>query len=290
LKSLSGKNRKNALAFFLVIISLVLFFPNTSNADVGPKPTLKIIVENAPQGEYYLDLLIDYDSDRLFTNIELEEITSPQMYETLKNYNVKGWRPALVTGTRVPLHGSLVGEQAGDKMVHEFSYVGVPDRFKTIIVTVDQEIIVSENSVDRKAFNSTVYFDCRAKEIAESPLIQAYLKQFLSTCTATLIIEGLILLLFGFNLKNNWKPFLAVNILTQVLLTFVIFRMMYSSGSFSALLLYIPFEVVILTMETLLFTKYLTQHSKLRRATFAITANLISFALGFLVMLFYPIL
>ena len=35
----------------------------------------------------------------------------------------------------------------------------------------------------------------------------------------TLVIEGVILLLFGFSLKKNWKAFLLVNIITQIFLT-----------------------------------------------------------------------
>ncbi len=49
-------------------------------------------------------------------------------------------------------------------MVHSFSYIGVPDRFKIIIVTADGETIVSENIVKRKAFNSRVYFDYNTKK------------------------------------------------------------------------------------------------------------------------------
>lgn len=277
-----------AIPIIIITLSIMFFLPLDVSADVGPKPSLSIIVENAPEGEYYLDLLIDYEHDHLYTAVNRDDVAFTQMYDVLKDYNDNGWRPALITGTRVPLNGSLSGINTGNKMVHQFSYVGVPDRFKVIIVTQDLEIIVSDNIIDRKAFNSTVHFDSRTGKLSESFMLLAYLKQFLTTCTATLLIESLILIIFGFAVKQNWKPFFIINICTQLLLTFIIFGTMYSHGSFAAVLLYIPFELIILTTETLLFIKYLHRHSKLRRALYAITANLVSFAFGLFIMISYP--
>lgn len=55
---------------------------------------------------------------------------------------------------------------------------------------------------------------------AKAPSIWlSYLIQFLTTCILTLIIEGIILILFGYKLKENYKVFLVVNIITQIALT-----------------------------------------------------------------------
>ncbi|NMA83223.1 MAG: hypothetical protein GX962_05095 [Epulopiscium sp.] len=279
---------KKIIAFFLLLIGLHFAFPFLVYGDVGPKPSLEIIVKNPPQTEYYLDLLVDYKKDHLYQNIRNKEVYSEKMYHALESYYVDGWRPALVTGTSVPLNGHLIGNQDGNNMIHKFSYVGVPDRFKLIIVTANDETIISDNIINRKAFNSTTYFDCKTKKLTESSLIIAYLLQFIATCSITLLIEGLILLLFSFSIKKNWKPFLAINVLTQILLTLVIFSTMYFSGSFAAILLYIPFELIILIIEIILFAKYLTQHSKARRITFAIVGNMISFLLGLVALLYFP--
>ncbi|WP_077368150.1 hypothetical protein [Anaerosalibacter sp. Marseille-P3206] len=279
---------KKTSVFFLVLMVFLLTFPIVASADFGPKPSIEIIVKNPPQTEYYLDLLVDYSRDDSHENIHDKEIYSENMYNILENYNVDGWRPALVTGTKVPIFGKLTGVPDGKDMIHEFSYVGVPDKFKVIIVTSDGETIVSKNVVDRKAFNSTVYFDCETGDLVEKSMVKAYLLQFISTCGITLIIEGLILVLFGFNLKKNWKPFLYINLLTQVLLTLIVFGAMYTSGSFAAILTYIPFEIVILIIETTMFSRYLTQHSKSRRVAFSITANVLSFLLGMIVLRYFP--
>lgn len=276
---------KKPLTLFLMIIIFPLIFSFAVNADTGPKPSIEIVVKNPPQTQYYLDLLIDYDIEKPYKNIREDEIYSRQMYNLLKNYNTGGWRPALVTGTRVPLHGKLVGTKSGDNMSHYFSYVGVPDRFKVIIVTEDNSTIVSDNIIDRKAFNSRVYFDLDTNKLSESPLVLEYFMQLITTFIATFIIEGFILILFRFNLKQNWKPFLVINVITLVSLNFLIFVTMYYLGSFFAAFIYILFEIVIFITEAILFAKYLKQHSKLRRVMYALTANIASFIFGFMLML-----
>lgn len=112
--------------------------------------------------------------------------------------------------------------------------------------------------------------------------------QFLITYPTTLLIEGLILVLFGFSLKKNWKSFVIINLITQVLLTFIIFRTMYKQGSMAAILFYIPIEILIVIIEVKLFNKYLVEHSKSRRVSFAIVTNIVSFLVGVIAMMYLP--
>ncbi|GFN34431.1 hypothetical protein [Tepidimicrobium xylanilyticum] len=130
---------------FVILIFLFInyIFPSTVKADIGPKPSIKLIVENPPEGKYYLDLLIDYEMSHSYTNVKEKDLDDINVYNILKNYKVDGWRPALVTGTKVPLFGELTGKIENDTMVHSFSYLGVPDRFKVIIVKESGEVVVS---------------------------------------------------------------------------------------------------------------------------------------------------
>lgn len=271
--------RKLAILIFLGVV-INLLSPYAANADIGPKPSIKLIVLNPPKDEYYLDLLINYDSKHPYINIDEHDELDKNIINILQKYNVDGWRPALVTGTKVPLFGKLTGVKEGDTIVHEFHYLGTPDRFKVIIVEKSGNVIVSENIIKRKAFDSTVYYDYNSNRMWESSTILAYIKQFVITFSATLIIEGAILILFRFSLKVNLKPFALVNLLTQILLTMIVFSAMYFAGSMAAFLIYIPFEIVVLIIESKLYKKYLVNHSIRRRVVYAIVANVISFAVG----------
>lgn len=269
---------------FLISFIFILLLPNIAYCDIGPKPSIEIIVENPPKTDYYLDLLVNYDKKGTYTNIREEGKYSKDMLNILKEYDLDGWRPAMVTGTKVPIFGDIVGEKSGENMIHKLSYIGVPDKFKIIVVTVDGETIVSENIVERRAFESKVYFDLDTKRARESSMVLAYIKQFLITYPTTLILEGIILVLFGFSLKKNWKSFITINLITQVLLTLIIFGTMYKQGSMAATLFYIPIEILIVIIEAKLFKKYLIEHSESRRKAFAIVANIISFLAGVVMM------
>lgn len=277
-----GKRVKMKRIFFimLTVIIAVMYFPVTAKADSGPKASLEIIVSNPPKGQYYLDLLVDYNGKTLYKNIRDESQYNADKIKILKEYRDGNWRPALLTGTRPPLRGGLIGTPEGDKVVHKFSYFGVPDRFKIIILTSDNKIIVS-NEIYRKTFNSTVYYNFKTNSAKERPIILSCLLQFLLTCSCTLVIEGIILLLFRFSIKQNWKPFLIINIITQIFLNLILSVVMFSHGLIYAYTCYIPLELIILIAEIICFRKYLHQHSKLRRTLFAITANVVSFAAGF---------
>lgn len=274
----------------IIIISLCInyIFPSTAVADVGPKPSIKVIVENPPEGKYYLDLLIDYEISHSYVNVAEEDVDDINMFTILKNYNLGGWRPALATGTKIPLFGKLTGEKENDNMVHSFSYLGVPDRFKVIVVEETGDVIVSENIIERKAFESKVYFDYDSKILRESSIVPAYLKQFLITFPTTLMVEGLILLIFAFSLNRNWKSFVLINLMTQVLLTATVFTGMYFQGSMAAFFYYIPVEVIILVVESKLFKKYLKGHSQSRKFAFALVANILSFLMGIIELIYIP--
>ncbi|HHV28348.1 hypothetical protein [Acetivibrio mesophilus] len=281
--------RKNTITRFLhvqllIIILLMIFLPLTASADIGPKPSLHIIAENMPDGVCYLDLLVNYTLEHGRPNISDEAKYDPKMLDILKKYNVDGWRPAMVTGTRVPMFGDIICDVKDGKCTMNFTYVGVPDEFKIIVVTADGRTVVS-NVVNRKAFDSTVNFDFMTGEAAEHSAILSYFLQFLFTCSGTLVIEGIVLLLFRFNLKRNYKPFVAINVFTQILLGLAIFTMMYREGIMAALWVYVPFELIILMIEACLFVKFLKQHSETRRVLFAVVANIVSFAVGIALML-----
>lgn len=249
-------------------------------ADVGPKPSIKLIVLNPPEDEYYLDLLVDYEIKHPYKNVDVGEGLDENMLNVLKEYNEDGWRPALVTGTSVPLFGKLTGTREGDVMVHSFSYIGTPEKFKVILVEKSGKVTVSEDIVKRKAFESTVYYDYATNRLWETSAILAYVKQFIFTFTVTLIVEGIILILFRFSLKKSWKPFVVVNLITQILLTVIVFSFMYFAGAMAAFLIYIPFEILIFIMESKLYKKYLCEHSIRRRICYALVANMVSFVLG----------
>ena len=263
-------------------LALVFALPTPVYADFGPKPAITIIVKNPPSEEYYLDLLIKADEINNSLADERDQYDAVK-FKLLEDYNQDGWTPALVHGTSIPLFGKLTGSKQGPNMVHTFSYFGTPEHFKIIIATPENLLVVSRELV-RETFQLTLTYDYASGTISQRSLLVAYLLQILSTLLPTLIIEGLLLLLFRFSLRQNFWPFLLVNLATQALLTAVLGTAAITQGMFTAYLLAVPVELVIIILESVAFALLFKQHSKKRRIGYAITANLASIIAGLIAM------
>lgn len=263
-----------ALACVLLCLAVL---PGTASADTGPKPAVTITVVNAPAGTYYLDLLIT-DPEPDHDNIDPADY-DPELIAGLRSWEGEGWYPALVTGTRAPLFGELTAEADG---IHRFSYHGLPRTFR-IAVSGPGGAQATAEPFTRTVFYTHLTYDWETNTItsATSPA-GFYGLQFLSTLVPTLIIEGILLWLFGFRAKRDWLVFLIVNLVTQAGLHLWIAADLVSIGD-SALqyLVLLVAEVPILVVELAAYVFLLKEHSKLRRAAYAACANVASYALGY---------
>ena len=115
--------------------------------------------------------------------------------------------------------------------------------------------------------------------------VTGYLLQFLATLVPTLLIEGILLLLFQYSWKRNWKTFLLVNVLTQGLLAVASSSVTAHSGvsAWYLFCFFLPAELVVMLVEVFLYSGrgLLTGHSKGRAALYAVTANFASAFLGY---------
>lgn len=276
------KKRKLMLAALFAFL-FCLLFSWTAGADMGPKPEITIIVENPPQGVYYLDLLVPYDSPNSNNLTANTNTLDSEKLSLLKNYQESGWRAGLAYGTDIPMSGELTGKQHDAAMVHTFGYLGVPDNFKIIIISPDNQVYVSPE-IHRNTYQTKITFDYDTHEIFQRPLSVSYLLQFAVSFGATIIVEGIILLLFRFSLKRNWKPFLLINFITQLLLTAVCGTVLFRRGLLSSYFMMIPLELIILIIETIACTFFLKPYSPKRKIAYAVTANIASFIAGWILL------
>ena len=267
---------------FILLSFLICFFifPITVRADMGPKDLLTVYVKNPPAEEYYLDLL----TNEITTRYEPNYITDPQIITLLYHYESKGWLPALTNGgTGGPMHGSLTGKPGKNRMIHKFSYVGVPQTYRIIIVTKSGKIHVTD-AYTRKALQSSVTYDYATGKTTPAPLVSAYLAQFSLTFILTLLIEGVILLKFNINFKKNWKTFLSVNFITQLLLTLTVGLTLVKAGPLGAFFMQILMEFMILALEILAYRFTLIGVSNACKIKYAVAANLASWFAGFFLL------
>ena len=269
--------KRRLFAVLACVLLCLAVLPGTASADSGPKPAVTITVVNAPAGEYYLDLLIT-DPEPDHDNIEVADY-DPALIAGLKSWEDEGWYPALVTGTRAPLFGELTAEADG---IHRFSYHGLPRTFR-IAVSGPGGAQATAEPFTRTVFYTHLTYDWETNTItsATSPA-GFYGLQFLSTLAPTLIVEGVLLWLFGFRARRDWLVFLIVNLATQAGLHLWIGSGAMAAGSHPLYyLVLIVAEVPILLVEMLAYMFLLKEHGKGRRALYALCANAASYALGY---------
>jgi len=275
------------LTMLLLLLFYVALFP--VHADMGPKPSLKIIVRNPSDDAYYLDLLIQEEGD--FDNLgEDRQNYDKNMLELLSSQVINGWYPALVHGTKnVPLFGKLTGIQEGKTNVHSFSYMGVPTDFKIILVTKGGLIQVSDE-IHTFLFQTTIVYDMESGRVIAPSIVVAYMSQFAFTFIPTLLLEALILYLMKLWTKRNLKTILIVNLATQVLMSAVAGTALLTMGILSAFILLIPVEIAILVIETIAYRSLLKDGEKSKYILYALIANLNSAALGFILIIYESML
>lgn len=287
------------LRAFVLFLALALALTVAASADFGPKARVTVTVEHPPEGAYYLDLLTQKPGD--FDNLdwnELEELDRDRV-AALRSLEGEGWYPALVGGTAAPMWGDLTGTPEGDTMVHQFHYVGVPTTFRVILAAEDGTVTVSE-PYTRRVLQVNVTIDGATGKLTAPNLAAACAGQYLSTCLMTLVIEGLLLLAFGFSLRKNWKVFLATNVVTQIALTVALAPDIVGGSLVTGLsaalmqgdlehllgiLLMLVLsegwiELLILAAEALVYVRWLKGHGKGRRIGYAVTANLTSWLIS----------
>ena len=282
------KSLRNSILLLLTAMLLTV----SALADSGPKAQLTVKVVNAPNELYYLDLLAEgeyeHEGDSDFSSLSDEERAAldADMLAALRAAVPDGWHACLAQGVNgPPIWGDLVGEDAGNgTQLHTFGYVGVPDTYRILIVTKSGESWVSD-TLHRATLQSSVTVDWAARTASAPSAGVAYALQFLCMLLPTLLIEGVLLLAFGYRSRRRWLVFLLVNLVTQGGFALYLAVTVLNHGvSGWSLLFYLPIELIITVVESLLYRRLLTERSWERAVGYAIVANVCSATVGLLLI------
>ena len=263
---------KRTLRILALLCLSAIFLTVSALADSGPKPLLTVRVENAPEEGYYLDLVAEgeyeghsYGSgESEYSGIDWSY--SDEEAAALDTELLDALRAAVPEG-----YHACTAEGTG----------GVPDTYQILIAAKNGDTYLFPPCT-RTALQSSVTVDWETKSVEVPPAWIGYVLQFLCTLLPTLVIEGVVLVLFGFSWKQNRKPFLLVNLVTQgALAVYFSVTAVQSGVGWWYFFLLIPAEIVIAFVEGGLYTRLLTG-SRRRAFAYGITANLCSALLGLL--------
>lgn len=292
--------KRASLRTFVCALLASLALTTFAFADSGPKPQLTVRVENAPQEPYYLDLLAEGDwgesGESSYDGVDWsyhgkEDTLDPDLLALLRENVPSGWHACVAQGTTgAPIWGDLYAEgtDAFGNDLHVFSYHGVPSTYRIILVTESGKVWLSDE-LERRVLQSSVTVhwsdDAESTTVTVPSTVTGYLLQFVATLVPTLLIEGILLLLFRYSWKENWKAFLLVNLVTQGVLAAAssVLNLQNGAALWNYFLFLLPMEAAILLIEIYLYAGrgLLTGHSKGRAALYAVTANFASAVLGY---------
>lgn len=285
------KSLRNSILLLLTAMLLTV----SALADTGPKAQLTVKVVNAPSEPYYLDLLaegeFEHKGDSAFDGLqwsysdEERAALDDELLDALRAAVPEGWHACTAQGSNgAPMYGDLIGEPVGSTRLHIFGYHGVPDTYRIILVTKSGESWVS-GVLHRATLQSSATVDWAAKTAAAPSAGVAYALQFLCMLLPTLLIEGALLFSFGYRSRRSWLVFLLVNLVTQGGFALYLAVTVLNHGvSGWSLLFYLPIELIITVVESLLYRRLLTERSWERAVGYAIVANVCSATVGLLLI------
>lgn len=271
------KRINKTILLLLLTVMVISIFPTHVHADMGPKPSIKLTVVNAPE-DYYIALLADeFERDMPESELRIDSVTEDSVREYLKNFYYNGWY----------FFESPVGRNVykkNDEGVYLFDYM-VPNPFRVIIISTDETITISKE-IHIEEYNSEVTYDFAADTLTEKNIGKGYGKRifWIIVCyILTLIFEYIMLKIFRYpKNKRNLICFFVTNTITQIALnTFV--AVFWNTG-LAMFIVSIWIEIFIIAIEAIVYAfnlvdMYDDRHPA-RGIAYSIAANLFSIFMG----------
>lgn len=261
----------------VIFISVIAIIPYmVSRADMGPKPSITLTVENAPD-EYYIALLNYLERDKKENSpLYVSDYDADVVKEYLDNFYYEGW-------DLFDWHGF---KNADPEHRYTFTYM-VPDPFRVLIITADGIVHISDK-MDQHEYWCDCYYDFETGRITENIVDTTWQRVYKIALgyIFTLISEGFVLFIFGYPfIKENILSFIKINTITQIGLNIISFN----SIGFIFLFCFVISEFVIILVEAVYYTNRLkSKNNELRKAKnfiYGVAANL--FSVGLEIVIFF---
>ncbi|MDO5689698.1 MAG: hypothetical protein Q4G61_05575 [Tissierellia bacterium] len=277
---------KKRIALLFILFLLFSPFAQTAQADIGPKPSVRIDFTGMEGEEYYVTLLLTWPS------------TGPYSYH--KDYADEKESKA---GDRFQEIGSgplyFLGYYEDCTKSHQFKWTYYPptEFIVAIYHPKTQQVYLSEETFDAYAFNTTYVADLSDFEFAAyAPTVQSMdmvanynyfgeIGGFLARMIATIAIELGIARLFGFRSREQFRLIVIANMATQGFFNLIFQFVNYKAGYLAFFILYILLEIFVFLIEGIIYhirmPRTMTEPvSRLKIWLYTLSANAVSFGVG----------
>lgn len=256
----------------IFLVATYICVANFVSADMGAKPSITVNLLNMKTTEYTIDLLTKNDSEDFYSTI-LDKYKNYEN-EPIFKYNEDNW--VATTLRQSILWGQIDGNE---EKINTFEYFGTPDEFKVIIQFENGEIRVSDIFV-RKVLTYNIYLDVNTM----SSILDESTDQKISIDSMSLIkcmiFTIVVELLLAYIMKIHYpKTIIIVNIITQILLQFLLLR-----AFANYLTTFVILEIGVVGLEYLIYRKIFTRVTNKTLLIYTVLANLLTALLTFVVI------
>ena len=307
------KRLPQIMVMLLCTVLIVMNFAITANADMGPKPSVRVSFENMGDELCYGTLLSDRTStgpssawDGVSENSGKYKENEQYSYVTL-DYAI--WKAFVEYEDADGYYFLQEGWQVNETKEMAWTYYP-PYSFKILLYYPETQTYAVSGIYERYAFDSYYTVDMDGvnigsveynEELSTNEHIEAYrsynYRQELLSLAAriiiTIVIEMAVALLFGFRKKKQLLVLAAANIITQIVLNVLLNVINYNSGPHAFVFCYILFEIIVFAFEAVLYSTLLKKVSEQPKKNwyyvlYALVANAVSFGTGFIAAQMLP--
>lgn len=280
------------LFFYILLMCLSLFLPAlTLRADMGPKSSLEINIIGVDE-PYTFELLFfgtlpdALDRDNIYQD-RVNYVTY-EFPEMIKDFNDEGYISTVLYRGRPTFQKKL--------SAHSFIYTYVPPKTFKLLILFNDGTYLTSNVETTKLFDSKITWDLTNvnKSISQTNVgvvnenlpIARFSYDLSLRIILTIGIEIVILYAFAYRLKKSYHLILLTNIVTQITLTLFMFSMRYFyQPFFGEIFVLVIGEIIIFTLESFIYMKWLTEKPRKFALIYALLANFASLAVGILLMI-----
>jgi len=302
------KRMFRALCALLLLGSMIL----PAFADTGPKPSVNITLKNLPAEACYVTLLSTVPSTGPHSSVWRVN----EAGERVRNYDYGSPYEYVPEGERHIYDAFLAYEEADPDRLYFLQTYGLaedgtyrwgyypPAEFKVLLYFPETgAFAVTDELCERYAFDSYFTIDLAGVELVrgETASLKAvksydYTWELLSLCArvvVTVALELAVAWLFRLRSKRALAVILPVNLVTQIALNAALNWRAYVSGHGYIFFPYLLMELGVLVVEIAAYWRLLPRDEAGKRPAklacrYAFAANLISFAVGWVLALVIP--
>lgn len=298
--------------FLCMAMTLLLFTPATANADMGPKPSVRILFENMGDESCYGTLLSERQSTGPASAWDGNE--EHGWYKENENYSwatfdYETWKAFVEYEDPDGYYFLQEGWDVGATKEIAWTYYP-PSPFKILLYFPETGTFVSSGIYERYAFDTYYTVDMNGvrigsveynEELSTNERLEAYrsynyrveVTALIGRILATIAIEMVVALLFGFRERKQLLLLIGVNTATQVILNVLLNIINYKSGYLAFLFFYVLFELIVFALEAVAYCLWMNRLSEKTKPTwfyvlYAFGANAVSFVAGFYIATHFP--